>query len=168
MPSNTHQILIRPFHPTDQNAAKALILTGLAEHWGWLDPARNPDLDDITTSYASAHFLVAYFDGRMVGTGALLRHSQTIAEIVRMSVSKPYRRRGIGRKILTHLLNLARQSGYRQVILETTATWHEVVQFYKNNGFQVTHYQDGDIYFCLDLNRPNIPSQPGWQQEKKG
>ncbi|MFO7625011.1 MAG: GNAT family N-acetyltransferase [Anaerolineales bacterium] len=167
MPSNTSQILIRPFHPDDQSAAKALILAGLAEHWGWLDPTCNPDLDDITTSYADALFLVAYLAGQVVGTGALLRRSQTIAEIVRMSVAKPYRQRGIGRLILTHLVDMARQTGFKQVVLETTASWHEVVQFYKNNGFQVTHYQDGDIYFCLDLTRPNKPSQPGWQQEKE-
>ncbi|MCZ7673141.1 MAG: hypothetical protein M5U34_41515 [Chloroflexi bacterium] len=41
----------RPFSPTDQAAAKALILAGLAEHWGTLDLSLNSDLNDIQASY---------------------------------------------------------------------------------------------------------------------
>ena len=45
----------------DQEAAQRLILAGLVEHWGTLDPTKNPDLDDIQRSYVSrGHtFLVA-------------------------------------------------------------------------------------------------------------
>ena len=35
-------IRIRPFDPSDQPAARALILAGLREHWGWLEPGTNP------------------------------------------------------------------------------------------------------------------------------
>ncbi|MCP4415536.1 MAG: hypothetical protein GY805_02870, partial [Chloroflexi bacterium] len=44
-------IVIRPFHPQDQSATKQLILAGLVEHWGELDPSLNPDLNDIARSY---------------------------------------------------------------------------------------------------------------------
>ena len=47
----TNEILIRPFQLKDQDAAKALILSGMKEHWGFIDPTKNPDLDDIATYY---------------------------------------------------------------------------------------------------------------------
>lgn len=167
VPPNTNHILIRPFHPADQSEVKDLILAGLAEHWGSLDPSRNPDLDDITTSYAGALFLVAHLDDRLVGTGALIPRCSTMAEIVRMSVAKSYRRRRIGRLILIRLLDHAQQAGYEQVILETTATWQEAVEFYKANGFLLTHYQAGDVYFRLDLSHHKDPTQPGKQEQQE-
>jgi hypothetical protein len=66
-------LLIRPFAPADQAAARALILEGLGEHFGQIDPALNPDLAEIAAFYlARGHlFLVAEADGMLVGTGAL-------------------------------------------------------------------------------------------------
>lgn len=151
MPSDPKTILIRPFRPEDQKRVKDLILAGLAEHWGNLDPSRNPDLDDITTSYAGTVFLVACIGAQPVGTGALLHRAVDTCEIVRMSVEKSFRRRGIGRLILNQLLQAAQQAGYQQVVLETTATWQEALDFYTANGFQASHCLDGDQYFRLDL-----------------
>jgi putative acetyltransferase len=144
-------ITISNFQPADQSAAKALILAGLVEHWGFLDPTKNPDLDDIAATYADATFLVAHLDGKLVGTGALLPRTAEYAEIVRMSVDRSLRRQGIGRAILQALVEQARKSGFRQVTLETTETWDEVITFYLSFGFQITHHQDGDVYFALDL-----------------
>jgi GNAT superfamily N-acetyltransferase len=144
-------IIIAPFQPADQTEAKALILNGLVEHWGFLDPTKNPDLDDIAATYANATFLVAWLDGKLVGTGALVPRSPDSAEIVRMSVDRSLRRQGVGRMILQTLVEYARQIGLRQVTLETTATWADVIAFYLNFGFHITHEQDGDIYFALDL-----------------
>jgi hypothetical protein len=42
-------LTISPFHPADQAAARTLILAGLQERWGHLDPRYNADLDDIAT-----------------------------------------------------------------------------------------------------------------------
>lgn len=148
---HTEEITILPFKKSDQVAVKNLVLSGLVEHWGVLDPTKNPDLDDIALSYAHGVFLVAWLEGRIVGSGALLPRSPDSAEIVRMSVARELRRLGIGRQILDRLCAHARLSGYRQVILETTATWIEVIEFYQRYGFRITHTLDGDVYFALDL-----------------
>jgi GNAT superfamily N-acetyltransferase len=148
---STHSITILPFQPEDQAEARDLILAGLAGHWGTLDPSKNPDLQDIASSYAHAVFLVARCKERMVGTGAFLPRLEHEAEIVRMSVAADMRRKGIGHSILDSLCQQARSSGIQRLILETTQTWEEVIEFYKQFGFQVTHSLDGDIYFALDL-----------------
>jgi putative acetyltransferase len=147
----TPEINLFEFKPEDQAEVKALILWGLEAHWEMIDPTLNPDLDDITSSYAGSTFLVAKLEGRVVGTGALLPRTQHTAEIVRMSVAADLRRQGLGKRILTALIEAARASGVSQVILETTATWSEVIAFYLDCGFRITHYQNGDVYFVMEL-----------------
>ncbi len=142
---------LSPFHPSDQSAVKALILAGLVDHWGALDPDKNPDLDDIAASYNDAFFLVAKLDGEVVGCGALVPREPGTAEIVRMSVAARMRRQGLGRLILQALVDHAREEGYQRVILETTETWSEVIEFYQSFGFRITHHQDGDAWFELKI-----------------
>ncbi len=145
------RLSIVPFRPEDQQPAKALILAGLEEHWGVLDEGKNPDLNDIASSYADAVFLVAWQDGEIVGTGAFRPVSGETVEIVRMSVKQGKRRQGIGSEILAELCWRAYRQGYKRAILETTASWEEVVVFYQAFGFEVTHQVAGDLYFAMDL-----------------
>lgn len=86
-----------------------------------------------------------------MGTGTLVQRSSEIGEIVRMSVAKEMRRKGIGKLILQRVIHEALELGYRRIILETTNTWSEVIEFYLRCGFQITHEHDGDIYFKLDI-----------------
>lgn len=145
------KIEIKPFRPQDQSFTKALILDGLVDHWGFLDESKNPDLDDIATTYADGTFLVAWLDDEIIGTGAFTPHSAIQVEIVRMSVKKDLRRQGIGRQILDELLRRASQAGYEEAILETTETWQDVIDFYLSYGFEFTHHQDGDAWFKMKL-----------------
>jgi putative acetyltransferase len=141
------KIELTPFQSVDQAAVKRLVQEGLAEHFGFLDSTKNPDLDDIASSYANATFLVARQDGEIIGCGALIPRSAQHAEIVRMSVKKEWRGQHIGKKILNALCDAARPQGFTRIILETTDTWAEVIAFYQRNGFQITHYENGDVYF---------------------
>ena len=126
------------FQPTEQEEARSLILSGLVEHWGWLDETRNPDLNHIEASYADGVFLVAREDGRLVGTGALLPTPDPVTwQVVRMSVAADMRRAGLGRQILAALEIEARKRGAVRLILETTATWQEVIAFYLRCGYKI-------------------------------
>jgi ribosomal protein S18 acetylase RimI-like enzyme len=145
------EVFIRPFRPQDQAAAKGLILAGLEAHWGCLDPTKNPDLDDITSTYAGATFLLAWQGENVVGTGALVREEEGVGRIVRMSVAASLRRRGIGRLLLERLCEHARAAGYRQLVLETTSTWENAIAFYERHGFQRVGSWDGDTHFVLPL-----------------
>ena len=148
---NSSSIIISPFTPADQEEAKALILAGLEERWGWLDTTKNPDLNDIAGSYAGSVILTARQDGKIVGTGILSPDGDGTAMIVRMSVAKNLRRQGLGKNILMRLIEEARSAGIRRIVLETTETWEDAVAFYRGNGFRITHYLDGDVYFQMDL-----------------
>ena len=144
-------LTIRPFQPSDQAPAKALILDGLVEHWGWLDPTKNPDLADIAEHYGGETFLVALNHGALVGTGALIHEAPGAGRVVRMSVARGHRRQGIGRAILYRLFEAARDRGYSQVVVETTSSWEDAKAFYVQHGFRRLGEWDGDTHFVVDL-----------------
>jgi putative acetyltransferase len=154
-------IAVRPFAPADQEPVRALVLTGLAEHWGVApDPSFNRDLDDIATSYAQGTTLVAVRpDGTIVGTGTVVPRSHGTAEIVRMAVSTELRGCGIGRQLVDALIDVAR-SGWEgpaihTIVLETTSTWRDTIAFYERCGFTITHVADGqfgsDTWFAIAI-----------------
>jgi GNAT superfamily N-acetyltransferase len=151
-------IIIRPFEPRDQIAARQLILNGLGEHFGWIDETRNPDLDDIETSYIQrGHaFVVAEIDGEPIGTGGLITVDAKTARVVRMSVRRNHRRKRIGGALVTHLLDVARQRGFTRVIVATERGWDDAIGLYKHCGF--TEYARDDVASTLRSRSPVILS----------
>lgn len=147
----TDKVTIRQAREADYPALRRLILAGLEEHWGTLDPRCNLDLENMQQAYAGAAFLVASQGGELLGCGALIPRGEDSGEVVRMSVRADLRRSGLGTRLLQALVAEARRRGMRRIILETTSTWTEVVSFYLRNGFRITHHQDGDTWFILDL-----------------
>jgi GNAT superfamily N-acetyltransferase len=140
---------LRDLAPDDAEAVKALILAGLAQHWGTMDESLNPDLDDLAAAHPGSRTVVACDrEGRIIGTGTVIPRDATIAEIVRMSTDAAWRGRGVGRLVLSELVATARSWGAARVVLETTATWTATVAFYERHGFRVTHHEDGP--FGLD------------------
>lgn len=158
-------MLFRRFRTTDQVQAKALILNGLTEHWGEVDVALNVDLNSIGDVYGGNNtFWVAESEGQIVGTGGLVVGT-AIAEVVRMSVARNYRRRGVGKEILNRLYADAQSASVERLVLETTASWSGVVQFYVNFGFELSHETDGpfgrETHFSMSLRDPNHEDSHG-------
>lgn len=151
------QFIIRPFRVTDQVAAQQLVIAGLGERWGWIDPTLNPDLDHIATNYVDGVFLVGYVGATLVATGALIPEvtpeGTPVLRVVRMSVRADLRRQGLGRHVLDALLQEARARGCAQLVLETTSTWTDALRFYQRYGFEVVAERDGDTHMQLYLGR---------------
>ncbi len=144
---------IRPFRADDQTATRDLILSGLGEHFGYIDPSYNPDVDDIAAHYITAGhpFVVAERDGLLVGTGALLVHNEEVGQLVRMSVHQSRRRQGLGRALVSHLLQIARERGLRKVIVETNNDWYDAIGLYERCGFAEYDRDEVSVYMELEL-----------------
>ena len=112
---------------------------------GLLDPA-------ITLFSFRAH-------GSLLGIGAIKRLSLDHAEIKSMHTGEAARGRGIGRAMLTHLLEVARTRGFRRVSLETgtTAAFAPARALYHSVGFIACEpfagYQpsDDNLFMTLEL-----------------
>lgn len=139
---------VSAFAPCDQEAARRLIQEGLGARWGFVDESLNPDLHDIQAAYAAGYFACAWRADELVGTGALLplAGAERTIQVQRVSVAAAHRRAGIGRAIVAHMLELARQRGFARAMLETTASWEDAIVFWEQNGFRRYDLRDGDIY----------------------
>ena len=126
-----------------QDAFSDLVLDGMAERWGSVDESLNPDLDDIATHYRNDCVLVALDGPLVVGTGILLYRAEE-TEIVRMSVHRNYRRRGIARQLVAELRHVASESGMSRIVVETNAKWREASNSLRNiRLFKFTHSAPG-------------------------
>ncbi len=145
-------VRIRPFGPNDQPAARTMILAGLGEHFGHVNPALNPDLDYIAASYLDrGHiFLVATIGAALVGTGGLCITGKA-GQIVQVSVARSYRRRGLGQRMVTALLAETRGRGVTRVWMETIADWEDALGLYRRCGFREFNREDGCIFMGVDL-----------------
>ena len=137
-------IQIAPFDHAMQNAFRSLVLEGMAERWGSVDESLNTDLNDIAAHYAEDYVLVALDGALVVGTGILLIRAAE-GEIVRMSVRRDYRRRGIATQLLAKLVHLASEYGVNRIVVETNAKWREAQNLYEAAGFKFTHSAPGDF-----------------------
>lgn len=151
MSDPTPDFTIQPLQLKYQSQARELILAGLAEHWDSLNPDKNPDLEDIGTTYSQAVFLVALQQERVIATGALIPAADGTAQVVRMSVAAKMRRKRVASTMLQALCARARELGIHQLILETTETWQGAISFYRDFGFTETHHLNGDVFFRFDL-----------------
>lgn len=147
--------VLRAFTAGDQPEVTALILGGLAEHWGDVDESLNPDVHDLSGAYPDGRTVVAARGDRIVGTGTVFPVGDRTAEIRRMSVAPDCRRAGVGRALVDALVDTAGDWDVDMVVLETSAHWDAVVAFYLRCGFVLTHHVDGqfgrDAWFARTL-----------------
>jgi len=68
----------------------------------------------------------------LVGAGALVIQDARDGQIVRVSVDPPHRCRGIGRALVTRLLDAARARGLTRVWMETNDDWHAAIAPYRH------------------------------------
>jgi GNAT superfamily N-acetyltransferase len=144
---------IRRFEPADQAAARRLIQSGLAEHFGFADEDANPDLNDIAASYpAQGHlFLIAESGGDLIGTAALIAAGKEAGRIVRVSVARDHRRHGVARALVERLAQHARALGLVRLWVETNDDWADAIGLYVALGFREHARGDGSAYLSMEI-----------------
>lgn len=147
------ELEIRSFSKADQCTVRQLILDGLGEHFGFIDESLNSDLDDIESYYLTPgdSFLLAVRAGEIIGTGALIRESARTGRLVRMSVRRECRRMGIGQALVNHLLHLAHQRGFHDLLVETNLDWYDAIRLYQKAGFREYARDEESVHMRLGL-----------------
>jgi GNAT superfamily N-acetyltransferase len=109
------------------------------------------ELDEFTPPAGA--FLLGRLDGQPVAMGAYRRHADDVAEIKRMYVRRPWRRRGIARELLAELEARAFAAGYRRAVLETGAPQPEALALYAASGWTPIpgygYYRDSPASRCF-------------------
>jgi GNAT superfamily N-acetyltransferase len=90
--------------------------------------------------------LLARWDGQVAGLACMRQLDDEMGEVKRMYVRPAMRRRGIGRALLSGLLDEARATGYRRVRLDSARYMVEAHALYRSFGFrEIEPYPESEI-----------------------
>ena len=91
-------------------------------------------------------FLVLFVGDEPAGCGALRRHDAAEVEVKRLFVRRPFRGRGLSRRLMTELERTAVELGYRRILVETGLAQPEAIALYESSGYHRVpgfgHYRD--------------------------
>lgn len=93
-----------------------------------------PTADADEDQFPCTHLAIFGDDGQAIAVGRLVCKSPHEAQIRSMAVDERYRGQGLGRKIMSHLEQAARDAGVRSIVLHAR---ENAVEFYARQGYQV-------------------------------
>lgn len=131
-------VRIREARPEDAPRLWQLLEQGLAAYGLASDPAgTDTDMADVEASYVArgGRFRVLEVDGRTIGMYGLYRLDADTVELRKMYLDPAEKGRGYGRLLMEEALRLAREAGYRRMVLETNRRLVEAIGMYRKFGF---------------------------------
>ena len=143
------QLTIRPFTSTDQDRVTEIFID-------WNRHLATPETSDAFEVYIQrsideeigripeyyqagpmSGFWVAETDGGVAGMVGIERLEDNEAEVRRMYVDAPYRRQGIGGRLLAHAEDFCVGAGYARIILSTSALQEAAKALYEAKGYHL-------------------------------
>jgi len=96
------------------------------------------ELKDPSKKYTApaGELLVAIENDEVVGMIAYHKHSTTRCEMKRLYVKPKYRGMKLGEQLIQKLIELAIQSGYTEMVLDTLLPLQSAIYLYQKLGFQ--------------------------------
>lgn len=90
----------------------------------------------------------------VIGVYVLLQHDDETMELMNIAVADMYQRQGIGKQLLRHAIQTAKNARVKQLIVGTGNSSIEQLAFYQKNGFRMqniihdyfTNHYDGLIF----------------------
>jgi GNAT superfamily N-acetyltransferase len=98
------------------------------------------ELDNLSNDYAppAGAFLLAQEDADHLGCVGLRQHAAGIGEIKRLYITPAARGKRVGRLLAEGIVAVAKQRGYRQLLLDTLPFMKEAQSLYASMGFKPT------------------------------
>ena len=92
----------------------------------------------------------AKYNDKIIGTVSLLKIDDITFELTKMAVSDGNQGLGIGRKLLEHCLNKAKENGIQKLILYSNRKLLPAIHLYESFGFSEIPVEEG-VYERADI-----------------
>jgi len=89
--------------------------------------------------------LFAQKGNNVVGTVALMKHTEDTIELTKMGVYETARNEGIGKELLRAAIEKAREMGFKRLILYSNRKLENAIHLYRKVGF--TEFTDDDMHY---------------------
>ena len=122
--------------PYDGPTAQALIEAVQQEYVVRYGGPDTSPVDPEEFAPPTGRFLVGYVGTEAVASGGLRRIGDDVVEVKRMYVAPAWRGRGLSRRVLARLEELAASLGARRVVLETGLQQPEAMRLYETSGYE--------------------------------
>ena len=116
------------------------------------------EINDLPGQYAppGGNIILAYYDERPAGCVAVHKLEHHTCEMKRLYVSKPFRGKGIGRRLVKAVLKQAGMMGYYRMRLDSIPSMKAAQTLYESLGFyEIPAYRnnpnEGTKYYELEL-----------------
>ncbi len=114
------------------------------------------ELVQLRTFYAAPGFALLAQGSEPLGCVAFRSLGNNDGEIRRLFVSPNQRAAGLGRRLVTHVIEQARADGFQRLFLNTLPTMTHAIALYESLGFVPTDCYSGEptegiLYFSLEL-----------------
>ncbi|WP_281239589.1 GNAT family N-acetyltransferase [Flavobacterium praedii] len=97
----------------------------------------------------------AQYNNQIVGTVSLLKIDETTFELTKMAVSDENQGLGIGKKLMKHCLNEAKDKGIQKLILYSNRKLLPAIHLYESFGFIEIPVEEG-VYERADIKMEKI------------
>jgi GNAT superfamily N-acetyltransferase len=153
-------VSIRSFRSEDANDFRRLNEEWITRYFGLEEKDSRTLNDPGKYILAPGGYIAMAFVGRdAVGCCALIRLDDTSFEVAKMAVTPSWQGRGLGRKLLEHVISEARQLEAERLYLETNSKLTPAIRLYESLGFRhlpagpvtPSPYQRADVYMELFL-----------------
>ena len=128
--------VVDPEHPDARRCLRAYVAELNRRSDIPFDPSNGSTAEPHEVRAPAGAFVVAYLNGEAIGCGAVKHRPGGPSDIKRMWVAESARGLGLGRRLLTTLEQLARDSGASVVQLETNDALVEAIALYRSAGYE--------------------------------
>ncbi len=124
MSNQNHPLHFRPLGDAEEPPYELLLLA-------------DPELAAIHKYLGQSEIVLAFNAEKLVGVYVLLAYNKVAAEIKNIAVAEPWQGRGIGRQLLEHAIQAARDNGFRDIYIGTANTSFGQLALYQKLGFRL-------------------------------
>jgi len=131
------ELTIREFEPGDQSTFQRLNEEWI-ERYFVLEPKDREALSnpESTILNRGGRVFLAFRDGQGIGCCALIAFRPGEFEVAKMAVTQSAQGTGVGRKLLTRVIEEARAAGAKRLYLETNQALTPAITLYESVGFR--------------------------------
>jgi DNA-binding MarR family transcriptional regulator/GNAT superfamily N-acetyltransferase len=154
-PSSTSPIILRPHQPGDMGWVTSAHGAIYAQEYGW-DITFEALVAKITAEFIEnfdpkrERCWIAELDGERVGSGFVVKKTDTIAKLRLLILDPKARGRGLGRQLVQECLRFAKSTGYSSMTLWTQSILTAARAIYACEGFKLVA-EEPNHSFGVDL-----------------